>query len=81
MFNILEEYIRIMLQHRITKKMDNRLQDISDEWKHFAVTADIKRFIFLLNRISDSRKQYGYNVNIQAIVEQLLLSFIGEVQS
>jgi DNA polymerase-3 subunit delta' len=81
LFNILEEYIRIMLQHRITKKMDNRLQDISDEWKHFAVTADIKRFIFLLNRISDSRKQYGYNVNIQAIVEQLLLSFIGEVQS
>ena len=81
LFNILEEYIRIMLQHRITKRKDDRLQQISEGWKKFAATADIDRFVFLLNRISESRKQYGFNVNIQAIVEQLLLSFIGEIQS
>jgi DNA polymerase-3 subunit delta' len=81
LFDILEEYIRIMLQHRITKRGDDRLQHISKEWKDFAATADIERFVFLLDRISDSRKQYGSNVNIQAIVDQLLLSFIGEIQS
>ena len=80
LFNILEENIRIMLNYRITKRQDSRLQHFSTKWKSFAASADIERFIFLMSRVSESRKQYGFNVNIQAIVEQLLLNFIGEVQ-
>jgi len=80
LFNILEENIRIMLNYRLSKRKDNRLQLFSTQWRSFAATADIERFVFLLNRVSESRKQYGFNVSIQAIVEQLLLNFIGEVQ-
>lgn len=80
LFNILEENIQIMLEYRITKRKDNRLQHFSSKWRSFAATADIERFIYLLSRVSESRKQCGFNVSIQAIVEQLLLSFMGEVQ-
>lgn len=80
LFSILEECIHIMLTFRITKKEDDRLNDFSNEWKYFAANADPERFVILLDRISECRKQCGFNVNIQAIVEQLFLSLMGESQ-
>jgi hypothetical protein len=55
------------------------MNGFSDAWRRFAAEADPERFVFLLNRIIDARKQYGSNVSIQAIVEQLLLSFMGVI--
>ena len=79
LFDTLEECVRVMLQYRIGVESKERLNDFSDEWKRFAAEADHERFVFLLDRIGEARKQYNANVSIQAIVEQLLLSFIGEI--
>jgi DNA polymerase-3 subunit delta' len=79
LFDILEECVRTMLQCRIGNKSNETVEAFSAGWKRFAEEADPKRFLFLLDRISESRKQYGSNVSIQAIVEQLLLSFMGEI--
>lgn len=80
LFTVLEDCVRIMLKYRITKRKDKTISFLSDEWKRFAEEADPGRFTFLLDRVSNSRKQFGFNVNIQAIIEQLLLCFIGEIQ-
>ena len=80
LFGILEECIRIMLLFRITKHEDERLQDFSIKWKQFAEQAEPECFVFLLDRISESRKQCGFNVNIQTIIEQLFLDFMGEIK-
>ena len=79
LFDTLEECVRIMMIYRIEKKEDQRMNGFSDAWRRFAAEADPERFVFLLNRIIDARKQYGSNVSIQAIVEQLLLSFMGVI--
>ena len=79
LFDILEECISLMLQYRIGNAEDDRLNAFSDDWKKFAANADHKRFTCLLDSVSKARKQYASNVSIQAIVEQLLLSFMGEI--
>ena len=79
LFDILEECVRTMLQFRIDKKEDLRMETFSTEWKKFAEETDYERFACLLNRICEARKQFQSNVSIQAIIEQLLLSFIGEI--
>ena len=79
LFDVLEEYVRIMLQCRIEKKEDERINSFSEKWKRFAAEADYKRFVVLLSKISEARKQYVSNVSMQAIVERLLLSFMGEI--
>ena len=68
-----------MLQYRIGNIAEEALDVFSDKWKCFAAEAAIERFLFLMKRISESRKQHESNVSIQAIVEQLLLSFMGEI--
>ena len=79
LFDTLEECVHIMLKYRIEKTEDERLNSFSAEWQRFAAEADYKRFHVLLNRISEARKQYVSNVSLQAIVERLLLSFMGEI--
>ena len=64
---------------RIEKKTDPRLGEFSEEWQRFSAEADYERFLFLMRRISEARQQHGFNVNIQVIIEQLLLSFMGEI--
>ncbi len=79
LFDILEECVRIMMACRIEKKTDPRLGEFSEEWQRFSAEADYERFLFLMRRISEARQQHGFNVNIQVIIEQLLLSFMGEI--
>ena len=80
LFDILEECVRIMLQYRMDRKDTAGLEIFSDKWKRFAEEADYQRFTSLLNRIFEARKQFTSNVSIQAIVEQMLLGFMGEIE-
>ena len=50
-----------------------------DAWQQFASDAPIDRFIMLSDKIHEARKQLSFNVNYQAIIEQLLLVFTGEI--
>ena len=79
LFDILEECIRLMLRFRFFRKDEELLKGFSDKWRFFAENADYQRFLILLDRISEARKRNEYNVSIQAIVDQLLLSFMGEI--
>ncbi len=78
LFSILEQNIRTLLLYRLFKDKDHYPEEFPEEWKRFAVSAPLERFMFLTEKISEARKQTAYNVNFQAIIEQLLLSFAGE---
>ena len=79
LFSILENQIHLLLRFRLHP--DNSGQDIAGfpaEWQKFAREAPAERFTALSDRVRDARKQTGYNVSFQAVIEQLLLTFIGE---
>ena len=80
LFETLEECVRLMIEYRIGKKDDEKMKVFPERWKSFIAGAEPERFLFLMDRISDARKQYTANVSIQAIVEKLLLSFMGEIR-
>ena len=77
-FDILEQNLQILLHCRIDKNEKYPLKEFPEEWKKFAESAPLERFAGLSDKISEARKQNAFNVNFQAIIEQLLLTFIGE---
>ena len=77
LFSILENHVRELLSYRLGFR-SGIPSDYPERWQKFAANALPGRFSFLLDRISDARKQNSSNVNFQAIIEQLLLVFIGE---
>lgn len=78
LFGILEENVRALLKHRLNRDGERKPGGFPDEWIRFAEQAPLERFAFLSDSISEARKQNAYNVNFQAIIEQLLLTFTGE---
>ena len=79
LFDILEECVRMMMKCRLEGKDDPGLKSFSQAWQRFTYETDLSRFVRLLNKISEARIQQKSNVNMQAVTEQLLLSFMGEV--
>ena len=77
LFSILENHVRELLSYRLGFR-NGIPSDYPERWQKFAANALPGRFSFLLDRISDARKQNSSNVNFQAVIEQLLLVFIGE---
>ncbi len=78
LFAILEEHLRRLLVFRISPEGTCDIKDFPPEWQKFAAGASPDRFMFLADRIRDARKQNSFNVNFQAIIEQLILTFTGE---
>ena len=78
LFDTLEESVRALLAYRLNRDAE-AVRDYPEEWRAFALEADFSQFSFLLDRISEARKQCSFNVNFQAVFEQLMLSFIGMV--
>lgn len=77
-FSILEDDIRRLLQFRICRDSKPDIREFPAEWQRFAAEAGPERFAALADRIREARKQQAFNVNFQAIIEQLLLTFTGE---
>ena len=78
LFDILEDSIRSLLRHRLCPDEEQIPKQFPEEWQRFCENAPIERFTGLTERIRDARKQNAFNVNFQAIIEQLLLTFTGE---
>ena len=77
-FGILEDCIRQLLLCRLKLENPSILNDYPTEWLNFAEKAPLSHFSSLHEKIRDARKQNAFNVNFQAIIEQLLLAFTGE---
>ena len=77
-FDILEQNLQILLHCRIDKNGQYPLKEFPEEWLRFAEYAPLEKFAGLSDKIREARKQNAFNVNFQAIIEQLLLTFIGE---
>ena len=78
LFGILEDDVRQLLAYRLEPLKKHDISSFPKEWQRFASEAGPERFTGLQDRITDARKQNASNVNFQAIVEQLLLTFTGE---
>ena len=78
LFGILEDDIHLLLQYRLTGDKALFPSDFPPEWQRFAAAAPPERFTALTDRIAEARKQCAFNVNFQAVIEQLLLAFTGE---
>ena len=78
LFNVLEDHIRQLLQCRLYPGLTSVPKEFPESWQRFASDAPLERFSGLIDRIREARKQNTFNVNFQAIIEQLLLSFSGE---
>ena len=78
MLEILESMVRELLQVRLGGDADTEVPLFPDNWAHFARSAPVERFLFLLDAVSQARKQLQFNVNFQAVLEQLLFAFMGE---
>lgn len=78
LFGILDDDVRQMFRHRIEPEKNHNISEFPEEWQTFSKEAPLDRFIVLTDRIREARRQNAFNVNFQAIFEQLLLTFIGE---
>ena len=78
LFSVLEDAVRNLLCYRLKPGSVLELEDFPSEWIKFAKEAPLDRFSALSDSIRDARKQYVFNVNFQALIEQLLLLFTGE---
>lgn len=79
LFSILEDDVRMLMRHRLDpEKSYDEIQEYPAEWKRFAEKASLEHFTTLTDKIREARRQNAFNVSFQAIIEQLLLTFIGE---
>ena len=78
LFGILEAYVHSLASHRFGDTVQDDISEFPAPWQRFAKDATTDRFTGLTDRIIEARKQTSSNVNFQAVVEQLLLAFIGE---
>ena len=78
MFEILEQYVHQLLRYRLYKEKKDFPDTFPEEWQAFAASADMEKIMLLQDGISAARQQCEFNVNFQAVIERLLLLFIGE---
>ena len=50
--------------------------DIPQAWQDFARKADLSLVIRMQDAVANARKQIYFSINIQAVVEQLILTFL-----
>jgi DNA polymerase-3 subunit delta' len=78
LFAILEDNIHRLALHRFSGQGHVDISEFPTSWQRFASEASPERFTELSDKIIEAKKQTSFNVNFQAVVEQLLLAFIGE---
>ena len=78
LFSVLEDDLHRLLACRLRQSGEHDISEFPPEWQKFAAEAPVDRFTSLTDKIAEARKQNTFNVNFQAITEQLILAFIGE---
>lgn len=77
-FDIAGDCVQQLMRYRLYHDTQEYPEDFPAEWQRFAEDASLDRFMLLSDAIISARKQNISNVNFQAVIEQLLLTFIGE---
>ena len=77
-FDIAGDCVQQLMRYRLYHDKVDYPEDFPAEWQRFAENASLERFMLLSDAIINARKQNISNVNFQAVIEQLLLTFIGE---
>ena len=77
-WQILELQVRQLLLRHLGNKDAQLTAGMPQAWVRFADQAPPERFAALLDAVAEARKQTLASVNFQAVVEQLLLIFMGE---
>ena len=77
-WRMLELTIRQLLRRRLGQRDAMLPAGVSECWKRFSENAEPERFTLLLDAVAEARRQTMAAVNFQAVVEQLLFSFMGE---
>ena len=80
LFGILEDNMHRLFTVRLNPQGAQDINDFPPEWQRFAAEASADKFTAVTDKIRTARKQVHFNVNFQAIIEQLLLTFIGETE-
>lgn len=78
LFSTLESVVENMLRCRLLNEFDS-ISFLPEHWIGFARRCRLDAFCVLLDRITEARKQTESSVNFQALIEQLLFSFMEEV--
>lgn len=73
-----ESLLMNLLYVRHGRLPENAVNDFPDPWKRFARDASPEEFDRLFKALSECREMRSYNVNIQAIIENLLLLLMEE---
>lgn len=75
---MMESILHHMLEVRFSHQGIKQIGNLPAPWQRFAMKADPERFVSLSDAFSASRRQIQYNVNFQAVLEQLLFILMGE---
>lgn len=78
LFEILETQIRTLIRYRFMQGNEELIHDYPENWKRWAREAEPDRFVTLTDAIREARKEHISNVNFQAVLEQLMIVFMGE---
>ena len=78
LFTIIEQEVRRMLRCHLAGTTIQLTDTLPEAWVKYARRADLGSFLFLQDRVAQARRQTQFNVNYQAVLEQLLLAFTGE---
>ncbi len=79
--DILSHAVTMLAESRFCPEKQIDLSAFQPNWQTFSAKADSGRFVFLTEAITAARNQLQFSVNFQAVIEKLLLSFIGEGNS
>ena len=74
----LESLLMTLLYVHNRQLPQTAVREFPDPWKNFAMNAPIENFDNIFRALSECRKMRSFNVNIQAIVENLLLLLMEE---
>lgn len=82
LFSILESFFSNILHIKYDKSCTRiKTEDIPQKWLTFAHHSEMSRILELKEKVTYSRRQIAFSINFQAVVEQLLLSFLEALDS
>ena len=76
-FSTLESYVGMLEEARFSDSNID-ISSFPEHWQRFSMKAGKESFIILYESIEQAVRQLMYSVNFQAVLEKVMISFIGE---
>ncbi len=74
---ILESFVLMMNETRFGSGKGD-ISCFPDHWQRFIAGAGKERFVMLTEAVAESRRQLQFSTNFQAVLERIILTFMGE---